>query len=585
MKNAKYRSISAVILSVLLVLAAVMPGQSSTGVRSGGSETEQQTGSETESEPVAGTESSAAAVPSASDIQETLSAVGSALRKSYQTKVDITLETPLQDAISGALKNTDMSWLDSVSIEGASKGNDDNGLDASGTLYVNGKKLYTGRASLDLKEGKLYLCCPEFRKTPFYLDLAQAGSGAEKSAEKTAGSAADKASKKTGITQDDAQRLAEEAQEMFTSISADEWSSFAGRYAMTVLSNLDMSHHDNVTVTAGGLSEQVTNTTITIEPKAMSKIIASGAGSLSEDELILKILRSDFALDLGSLILQQTSDSQGKLAGNDIVSSYQKLLTSPDIEEVKMPGFSLTYASDSEGRLCDASFTVIYSGIQANLFSMHKIIVENRNAFELNLGSVFSALIAQKMNGDPDGRTGLLLQGQMLDGKLDETLTVSAAGVDIVSVKITGLDTEALQKGILEGTVSAEANGGVYTAEFTHPADGQEQIRGLYNDTLYLTISASAAQDDSAEVEKISRSKAVPVCGQSDWYAYVKDSTLSDMISDLSGVGVPDSIVESLSSGEAGTESSRENKVEKDGESPELQNGEVGGADIGNHAA
>ena len=52
------------------------------------------------------------------------------------------------------------------------------------------------------------------------------------------------------------------------------------------------------------------------------------------------------------------------------------------------------------------------------------------------------------------------------------------------------------------------------------------------------------------------------------------------MIRKLASGGVPDSIVDTLTSGEAVTEKSRENTVERDG-TGELENGEVGGADIG----
>lgn len=576
MKRTKYRSISAAILSVLLILAVLAPGQSSSGNdQEMVPETEEVT-EKTEQTETEGILAGAAGV-SQTDMKKAVSSMTQALQGSYETSVEIMVERPLQDTLSGLLKNTDMSWLNTVSISGASAGNDDGGLDASGVLTVNGTKLYSGKASLDMDEGKIYLCCPEFRKTAFCLDLSELASGAGESAKK----AAEKASAKSGITQKDITHLAGEAQELFASIPEKEWSSFAGRYAMTLVSNIDMSHHDNVTVTAGGLSEQVENTTITIEPKAMANMLQSAASMLSEDELVLKILQSDFAVDLGNLILKQGKEDPEELSGDELVENFRNFLASPDLADLKMPGFSFTYAYDGEGRICDAALTIIYSGIQASLFSWQRVIVGSRHAMELNLGPLFSAYIAPKNGGDADGNTGILFSGTSENGKLNETVTVSAAGQELSVVQIADLDTGKLSQGILEGSISADIGGAVYTAEFTHPEDNAEQIRGLYNDTLYLTILASASQTKGAKVEKISRSKAKTIASQSDWYAYVKDSSLSKMIGMLSDVGVPDSIVESLSSGEAGTESSRENKTEQDGQPGELENGEVGGADIG----
>ena len=109
---------------------------------------------------------------------------------------------------------------------------------------------------------------------------------------------------------------------------------------------------------------------------------------------------------------------------------------------------------------------------------------------------------------------------------------------------------------------------------------GEVKVTGRYNGTDYLTVTASAAATDHAKVKKINRKKAMEVYDQSTWDAYIKDARLTKMIRKLASGGVPDSIVDTLTSGEAVTEKSRENTVERDG-TGELENGEVGGADIG----
>ena len=132
----------------------------------------------------------------------------------------------------------------------------------------------------------------------------------------------------------------------------------------------------------------------------------------------------------------------------------------------------------------------------------------------------------------------------------------------------------------MEGLATLKIGDSVYTAQFTHPQQGTEIITGKYNDTEYLKITAEAQSKDDPKVDRIKREKAMPVYDQSTWDAYIKDAKLAKMIDQLPKAGVPDSIMEMLTSGEAGTEKSRENTDEVDG-TAEMKNGEVGGADIG----
>ena len=508
-------------------------------------------------------------------------AIGQILSRGYDLSLNVSFEEPMREVISDAAKGFDMSWAKEAALTGTSSGNDDGGIDASGTLSLNGTDLYDGRISVDLNDQIVYLVCPQFRKTPFAVDLKKLASAAQGAAQ-TAGknTAGKKAVKAAGNFKASYMKLLQEGTDLVKGIQPEELTAFSKRYADVFAQNAEQVDHEKVTVTAGALSEAISTHTITVDQDAMSKILSASRDALADDSLVRKILKSDFAVDAANTIVTAVK-SDGLFDQETLYKGYQGLLKKADEGVLsKVPGFSLTYGMDGEGRLASLDLNLLYSGVEVNLFTLKMLVHDTHAAIQFDLGTLVSALAASKFGGDANGETGILLEADTEENQFNGTASLTVAGQLLGQLEAKNFAIDDAGHGKLNGSLSLTAGEAVFEAVFSSEMAGEVKVTGRYNGTDYLTVTASAAATDHAKVKKINRKKAMEVYDQSAWDAYIKDARLTKMIRKLASGGVPDSIVDTLTSGEAVTEKSRENTVERDG-TGELENGEVGGADIG----
>ncbi len=540
---------------------------------------------DSESQPGASTESTEEpAVGIETETEGISQAIGQILARGYDLTFDISLEEPMREAISSAAKGFDMSWAKEAAFTGTSSGNDDGGIDASGTLSLNGADLYDGRMSVDLNDLIIYLVCPQFRKTPFAVDLKKLASAAQDAAVQTAGksNAGKKAVKAAGNFKASYVKLLQEGTDLVKDIQPKELTAFSKRYADVFNQYAEKGDHEKVTITAGALSEAINTHTITVDQDAMSKILSASRDSLSEDSLIQKVLRSDFAVDVANTIMTSIK-ADGLFDKESLYKGYQGLLKKADEGVLsKCPGFSLTYGMDGDGRLASLDLSLLYTGVEVNLFSLKMLSRDTHAAIQFDLGTLVSALAASKFGGDANGETGILLEADTEENQFNGTASLTVAGQLLGQLEAKDFVIDDAEQGKLNGSLSLTAGEAVFEAVFSSQKAGAVKVTGRYNGTDYLTVTASAEATDHAKVKKINRKKAMEVYDQSTWDAYIKDAKITKMIRRLTSGGVPDSIIDSLTSGEAVTEKSRENTVEHDG-TGELENGEVGGADIGHN--
>lgn len=574
--NRKHRVLWAYLLAMVLTLSFVLPAAvaSQSGDKTAEGQTKdpvpQTAGTETESEGLG------------QSLEDTGEAISQVISKGYDLSLDISLTEPMQNYLSDITKGADMSWAKEAAFTGTSAGNEDGGIDASGVLSLNGTELYHGRASIDLDDGLIYLVCPEFRKTPFVFNAEKAAESARQAAKKS--SAGKKAEKAAKNFKSDYPRLANEAREFFSSLTEKEMAEFAGRYADVFTENWETSSHENITLTAGALSESIDTTTITVSQDAMAKILKSSRNSLKTDVFVKKILTSDFALDLTNTILTEAKLGSSIDRGG-LYKGYESLLAMADDDTLaKVPGFTLTYGLSPDGRIADVEFGVLYLGASVNVFTLKMLSRETHLSMQFDLGGIVSALIAQNFGGDANGETGILLEADTAGGEFYGNFTLKASGRELAVLSLEDFLIDDVRKGMLNGTASLTLGDAAFEAELASEKAGTGTITGRYNGTDYLTLTASAEATDKAKVDKINRKKAMEVYDMPSWYAYIKDASLDKMIRKLGKGGVSEDILGMLTSGEAGTEKSRENTDENDG-TGELANGEVGGADIGNTKA
>ena len=99
------------------------------------------TGSEEEKTELQTTESGASEEQTESEdfaesLEDTSQAISKVISKGYDLSLDLKLEEPMQNYLSDILKGVDMSWADEATFTGASAGNEDGGVDLSGTLAL-----------------------------------------------------------------------------------------------------------------------------------------------------------------------------------------------------------------------------------------------------------------------------------------------------------------------------------------------------------------------------------------------------------------------------------------------------------------
>ena len=504
------------------------------------------------------------------------------LTDSYDLALSVDFEEPIQNAISSGLKNIDMSWLSAASLTGHSKGNQQGGIDASLLLNLNGADLYHGELGIDLDDRKIYVRCPEFQKKAVLIDLsaadekeetevleteadAEALESAKASPEKTTSK---KTSKKRSKKKPKANEIAGLSVKLFgelSSISAKEWTDFLGRILPYLAANARISQNENALVTAGGLSDTVLANTVKLDQASVLALLEKVAPSLREDELINKVLTSDGVVELVQLVRRAQGKSYKQLDGEWILDHCQRAMDKAAAGgKSSIPGLSITYAFDAEGRLAELDLDLLYGAFMANAFSFRSVQKEGWNAVEFCPGSLLSSMLVSKTLGDTKQQTGIYAEGKVQDGCLTENVRLLVGGVKVADLMAEDLNLSSLKKGTPTGALSLEMGKAVYRAEFEQIAKDTEVISLKQNDTPYLTLTVSVARNEKAKVDRIDRKGAVTVTDKSSWQSYIADSRLTKMIHSLKDGGVPDSIIESLTSGEAGTEAARENKVERE---------------------
>ena len=84
------------------------------------------------------------------------------------------------------------------------------------------------------------------------------------------------------------------------------------------------------------------------------------------------------------------------------------------------------------------------------------------------------------------------------------------------------------------------------------------------NDDLWCTIASDLYAVDAIEFDEMDISEAVEVTDEESFAAYMRGAKVTRMIEKLADAGVPQEYIDKLNSGEASTESSRENVEETD---------------------
>ena len=465
---------------------------------------------------------------------------------------------------------TDVSWLKSAGVEGVVAGGGDGTADANETISLNGTAVCDVQAKYDAESGRLYFSCPDLKKGPASVDLNKIFSGMKSEFQSGFGSGLE-----TGIPSEDMTRLQKEAAELFGSISSDEWTDFIGRYAGTVMAGVKTEQEGESQVTAGSLSDTVTRTTVSIQPDAMDKIVKDSVGTLREDPLVLKILGSDFAADLVSMAVKSGSDktsdagtdSTGSVTGSQLVEMYQSALDSAKDNLSGLPGFSVSVGNNAEGKFTSMDLKVLYSGVEIPVCTFVTITDGTKNATELDLGEMIASSLLGAASGEgqsdvetetgaqdtaSSGKTGLLMEGTTDGGKLNETMTIQAAGTPYATVTVSDWDIKGMKSGKFAGSVLAQLGGESVGLDFAQSDAEGQSVSLLVNGEMFVKVTGSVGTADPSSVQKLDTTGAVELKSSDDFEKYLADADPSGLREKLQAAGVPQELLGSETEQAAG---------------------------------
>lgn len=496
--------------------------------------------------------------------------------KAVKVQSEVEFGDLFRQLMSQAAEGEDMSWLQKVTMDESVAVGEDKSIDAAINYGLNDTPLYDVQASFDASDLTLYLCIPQLKEEPFALNI---GDLIQKMMEES-GDDIQNTMDTLDISEEDLQRMAEEAEELFGSISEEEIDAFAERYAEPVQNAFTITDAGSGQITAGDLSADASLATIAVQPQDMDTMVQTCAANLRDDELILKVVGSDLAADLVSTIGSAEDPSSAAITGEQLVAAYQQFFDQNKDSLTGLPGFSVTYGEDEQGNAHSLTFKILYSGVEMPVFTYAGINDGTKNAYEFNLGEMIASAILSSdstsgQETQPAGKTGLLLEGNVSGGKLNETATVQVSGQAAFAMQFADWDVEKFKNDQLDGNIETTIEGMSIRLAFESAAPDTQAISVLLNEEQLLTATMAQSEIDPSEVSKIDKASAVEIHSNEDMSAYLEDADPTKLVDGLKTAGVPQEIIDEILSdtedGAAGETGSTEGLIEPDADTADSE--------------
>ena len=467
----------------------------------------------------------------------------------YECSALLRAEDPLRAAIAQNYGSADdMAWIESAEIFLQTQTDDSGNPAAEATLMFNETELYHLVLSYDAAAQVLYAVCPEMQEQVMAIPAREVGSAAQDAV----------AAQVPAEVIEYAQTVVQDAMVLVQSIPADVLAQDLMGYVQTLAGHVT-ADQGIASVTAGTLSEESNTVTYKITSEDMQQLIPELLQLLSQDQILEQVMGSDFFTDLISLGMM-ASGAQMELSGADLyqqVSAMLEQMAQGDFSD--MFGFMLSLGTNAAGMPDHVGLSLEYSGITAEIASIDFISSGYDHAAELKLGPV----VAENLGLDSSSTSGFLVQGSSADGYLNEAFSLNLNGNQVPVFVIRDLDIEKLAAGILEGSFSVTAGGSEYTFNIGKEEEtGRTFVEFCRNGDLWCTLTLDAKKVESTDIDPIDTQNAVTVSSEEEFAAYMRNANVNAMLEKLADAGVPQEYVDMLTSGEASTESSRENTEE-----------------------
>ena len=480
-------------------------------------------------------------------------AIGSAMGQvqgAHEGFIHIEVEDPMRAAISEYAGNMDdMAWIENAELLMQADRNESDGEDVEFTLFFNDAELYHLQLSYDGQENVLYALCPELLDKPMALPFKQ----------KSGGDSQSSSIQIPPEVLEEAGTLLTELGDFVSSIPPETIQQSIISYVGTLASYIT-AEQGIATVTAGTLSAETNTVTYKISAEDMKAMLPQLLQLLSEDQVLKQALESDLVNHLLSLAMRQ-SGAKIQLTGSDIYAMIQ-----PQIAKMAESDFSgafgcaLTVGTDNQGQPASLSLAIETSGVTAELFSISKVVSGADHAVEFKLGPVFASALGL----DTNSVSGLVIQGSADQQTLNETVSLNVNGTSVPVFQLEDLDLAQLQEGKVSGKVSFAVGAKMVSLDLYEAEDGSKVEDVYVNDDLWCTVASDLYAVNDIELDEMDISEAVEVTDEESFAAYMRGAKVTRMIEKLADAGVPQEYIDKLNSGEASTESSRENVEETD---------------------
>ena len=465
----------------------------------------------------------------------------------FEGSVHVVAADGLRTAIADHYHSEDdMSWIEDAQIVLQGTMNDTRGVDLEATFEFNGTELYHLQLSFDHEKNILYLECPELKEEVFAFPIGDFTADAQTITGKK-------------IT---AEKLAEyttclrELNDLVKSVSLEtlqaEWTKYLlalGKYIQT--------EKGFATITAGSLTEEGNTTTWSVAADDLEELIPEALMMLSEDELLAQIMTSPFADHVFRLMV---GGKASKLIPQGALWQFvqQWLVQAAGKDYSKGRSVSATLALDRNNTPVQLSVSMEKNQIQAELFRINAIADGSDHALEVKLGTALLKAAKIRLKHP----CGLVIQGNLKDDILIETVSVHTNGMTVPVFTIRNLDLLAIQDIWLSGAFTAFWKDQEFTCDFYTDEDGLRTMRFDEGGEEWFTLTADLQQSDSVELDTFDTSDASLVDSRKAFFKYMRDASAIRMFEKLASADVPQEYVDMLTDGEAATESSRENTVE-----------------------
>ena len=218
------------------------------------------------------------------------------------------------------------------------------------------------------------------------------------------------------------------------------------RYIMCIADNVEGVKEESTTIKAGGVSQKCTGITLEVNEKLVVDSVESALKALKDDEDIEDIIK-----DIAN---SEMVGEDGNEVYDEFIGTIDDMLSDMDSleDEIDFQPFDITFYVNNRGEII---------GLECNIDGVEGMNSVNVKCLWAETGKEYGSVISVGSGGQEIAISG---GGSKKGNKYNGTHTLSAIGMDILSIELKDVDRKLLDKDIFNGKVIITPCGGVGSA-------------------------------------------------------------------------------------------------------------------------